>query len=250
MDLGTIETVEWRRPSPASRILSQPGNGFALYGWLRDDTILFWSDPSFSSSFAADGLELDAISAGQRKARSLGHVRTLVYRDLLSLAPDGKSLLATLTTSGGRETWEDRPLAVIDLANGARRIVSPLRVSTLFPAWSPGGDYIAYVQAPVGTENKRRMKERKIWVMRRDGSERQQVTRDQAYRDEHPVWVSGDTILFCRIGAAYRASLWSISKSGANLTRIAGLPTLPDEAFGFYGYVDWGRYLDVWADGP
>jgi hypothetical protein len=52
--------------------------------------------------------------------------------------------------------------------------------------------------------------------------------------------------MFCRIDGSYHASLWSATKHGLHLSKLADLPVLRDEAWGYYGYVAWGEYFDVW----
>jgi Tol biopolymer transport system component len=249
-DLGTIYTIDLQNRRQVSTLLTEPGSGFDLFGWSRDSsTILFWKAPSFSSSMEADGLDLYAMSLPSREVRRLGNARTLVHRDVLHWSPDGGSLLLTLVGSGdgsglGRETWADRPLAEMNVLSGVMRIVSSPHTSTLFPAWSPSGDDIAFVQAPEGRGS---MRERKVWIMRRYGTEKRRLTSDNVYREEHPIWLSNETILFSRIDASYRASLWSVTKDGLSLAQVAELPALPEKAWGYYGYVDWAEYFDAWV---
>lgn len=245
LDIGTIETVDLRKQDQRATLLAEPGDGFDLYEWSRDSKmLLFWKNPSFSSSFQADGLELYEMSVAERTARRLDTVTTLVHKDLLQLSPDGGSLLVTLTPhQNGRETWSSSSIAEANLLSGGVRVVSSPNTSALFPAWSPGGDDIAYVQAPVGRDH---MNERRIWLTRRYGEQKRQLISGSNYREENPIWLSQDTILFCRIDGSYHASLWSATKDGLHLRKLVDLPTLPDKAFGYFGYVDWGQYFDVW----
>ena len=85
---------------------------------------------------------------------------------------------------------------------------------------------------------------RKLWVQTPGGSATQ-LTDDPAYRDEHPVWsAGGESILFTRIDAAAKASVWRIDAAG-------GQPELVVKALGlgnggplaFYGWLEWGQVL-------
>ena len=221
-DQGILNVVQVAGHHRIDTLVTVDSVGLEFDGFTPDgQTLLYWKDQDFSGSFMMDGLQLYALSLQSREARPLPPgASTPVYQDQLNLSPDGRSLLASLITSGGRDSWENRPLAEIDVAAGSTRIISPPHTSTLFPAWSPNGNYLAYVQAPTGRHNLAR---RRIWIASRSGGQKRPLTADLRYRDEHPVWLSHDTILFCRIDAAHRASLWTIGRDGLHLSRVTGL---------------------------
>jgi hypothetical protein len=73
------------------------------------------------------------------------------------------------------------------------------------------------------------------------------LTSDQQYRDERPIWLFDEMILFTRIDVSNKVSLWTITKDGLNLSQMLELDRLPDEGFGYFGYVDWGDQFDVWV---
>jgi hypothetical protein len=159
----------------------------------------------------------------------------------------GALLVTLIAPQNGRETWLGSSIAEVNLLSGGVRVVSSPNTSALFPAWSPGGDDIAYVQAPVGRDH---MNERRIWVMRRNGGQMRQLISGSNDREENPIWLSNHTMMFCRIDGSYHASLWSATRDGLHFSKLADLPVLPDEAWGYYGYVDWGEYFDVWLPPP
>jgi len=84
-----------------------------------------------------------------------------------------------------------------------------------------------------------------------DGSEPVALTADPAYRDERPFWsADGESLLFARMDAEDRLSLWWLDIASREATRVADdvgpLPG-PEEAwFGTYGHVDWAPVLDWW----
>jgi hypothetical protein len=99
------------------------------------------------------------------------------------------------------------------------------------------------------------MMERRIWVANTQGeSQLQQLTDDPAYRDERPLWsADGSRLLFARLDAEGRASLWLIPAAGGESRRVVDeLTPLPGPAsgwFGYYGHVDWDQLFDWWR-GP
>ena len=95
------------------------------------------------------------------------------------------------------------------------------------------------------------MAQRRIWLMNADGSDKQQLTDDDAYRDERPLWSGdGSHILFARIENSDQAaaSLWLVPVTGAPPAKVAEISALqtPSSWFGFYGYIAWGQFYDWW----
>ena len=92
-----------------------------------------------------------------------------------------------------------------------------------------------------------RLMGQKLWVQT-VGEAAKQLTGDPAYRDEHPVWSrDGRNILFTRIDAAGKASIWRIPATG-------GTPELVQDDLGLgsrgvtgiYGWIEWTDLLDWW----
>jgi Tol biopolymer transport system component len=224
-------------------------DGLIVAGWSLDDQyILIWPVHNFSSSLLADGTSLMAIPAGGSKPREL--VRSmLAFGDFLAWSPDGR--LLAVTEGSGRETWSHKRLAVVELASGTLTYLTDDKTAALFPAWTPDGQRIAYVAAPDrsfggGKAAKTAAAERRIWVMRRDGSEKRQLTHDVAYQDERPRWsAEGSHILFARLDRQNRASLWLMRNAGSELQQVAELSPAP-EWFGYYGYINWDSYFAWW----
>ncbi len=88
-----------------------------------------------------------------------------------------------------------------------------------------------------------------------DASRPRQLTRDARYSDEEPVWsAGGGHILFCRVDANDKWTIWLMRSDGSDTRQIAG-PLRPppdlsnDEKFGyklFYGHTDWRSLFDWW----
>jgi hypothetical protein len=217
------------------------------FAWTRDsESILYWDDPGFSASLMADGLNLFAIAASGGKPRPTG-VATLVHRDLLTLAPRSNRL--AVTAGSGRETWEGKRIAILDLDGMALRYLTDESASALAPAWSPDGRRIAFAQAPAAARANLGL--RKIWVADAAGSDPpRQVTRDERYRDELPQWSPrGTHVLFCRLDGGGRGTRWLMGGGDRNASRISWPLRLEDGPAGYWGYIDWHRAFD-WFRAP
>jgi len=93
--------------------------------------------------------------------------------------------------------------------------------------------------------------QRRIWIMKPDGSAKRRLTHDPAYRDERPRWsADGRHLLFARLHTSGRASLWLMRTDGSRLTRVVqDLSPAPDW-FGYYGAIYWDFSFDWWTGGP
>jgi hypothetical protein len=226
---------------PARLVVSKADAALIPCGWSGSGEILHWEDPDFSASIKADGLPLLRVAASGGTSRPLG-VTTLVHDDAVAWAP-GRLGLA-VSAGGGREHWEGKRIATIDLKTGAIRYVTDPGLSAVGPAWSPDGREIAYSAAPAvrasgGEDARQALMKRRIWR----GSH--QLTQDAGYRDEAPMWSSdGASILLCRMAADNAKSIWLMRADGSDARQIAGPLGGDDSWFGYYGYIDWRSLFD------
>lgn len=246
-----------------------------LIGWSPDGHALFFAlDPFFSASAPEDGLTLQALLVLPTVHVSRGPVlfapkpATLLLHDgLWTRKPAGSAI--AVTDGSGRETWTNKRIAIVSWAAGTVTDVTPADVAAMAPAWSPDGERIAYVAAPDagtsvsgGDPAKAAMTKRKIWVMDTHadepyGANQHQLTADAAYRDERPQWTAdGSQILFARLDANDRASLWLVPAEGGTPSPVVDdLGPLPDSSgapvwFGYYGYIGWDPLFALWSPPP
>jgi Tol biopolymer transport system component len=245
-------------------------SGQVLCAWSRaGEYVIFWDDPDFSASAVADGLELYRVSAAGGSRQSMG-VFTPVHDDMVSLSPAQDKL--ALVAGGGRNQWEEKRIAVVNLAGAFTRgaaisYLTDESTAAACPSWSPAGERIAFSAAPGpgtrqahiggGEPARRLLAKRRIWTADASGmSAPTPLTSDARYRDEEPMWsADGKHILFCRIDRANNKTLWLMAADGGNAAQVAELYTDPgllgvDGAwFGYYGYIDWRNMVDWFRGG-
>ena len=122
-----------------------------------------------------------------------------------SWAPTG----AALVYSGSDTTPGDTRIRRVDTTSLAPPVVlSGATANESSPAWSPDGQWIAYIQSEATGGST-------LWLMRPDGTQREQLTSPSNSVDQRPVW-SPDSrhLAFIRLapldGAAQSAA-WTIS---------------------------------------
>jgi len=203
----------------------------------------------FSLSVLADGTSLNAVPIGDTPKELVQDM--LSHADFLAWSPDGK--LLAITEGYGRETWSHKRIAVMEPTSGTLTYLTDEKTAVLSPVWSLDGQRIAYVAAPDigfvggGEVAKAGAAQRRIWVTKRDGSGKRQLTHDAAYRDERPLWsADGSHILFARLDQKGRAGLWLMRDDGRKLRQVADLSPAP-EWFGYYGYINWDGYFAWWT---
>jgi dipeptidyl aminopeptidase/acylaminoacyl peptidase len=136
-----------RQPAKAKKLAESEGY-FEIAGFTKSgDWLVYWMAPEMSASIRADGLELCAANANTGQSFKLG-IDTLVHADMIAFSPAGD--LLAVTAGGGRETWANKTIALIDFSSGnpMLRNLTPPSVAAQLPAWSPDGKTLAWSAAP------------------------------------------------------------------------------------------------------
>jgi TolB protein len=102
--------------------------------------------------------------------------------------------------------------AVDDRYQQARQITPSDRFS-YDPAWSPNGDWIAYVSQADGNDE--------LFVSRPDGSEQRRLTTNTWEWDKHPTWSpDGRQIAFWSNRDSGRRQLWIMNADGSDPRKL------------------------------
>ncbi|MEO5951555.1 MAG: hypothetical protein ABIQ44_03715, partial [Chloroflexia bacterium] len=156
----------------------------------------------------------------------------------------------------GRETWQTKRIAIFEPDATTPYLLTTLDVAATSPAWSPDGSLVTYSAMPdqgASVNSTSALLKRKIWV--RDSgavAPPRQVTFDESYRDERPQFSSdGSAILFARLDASGRASLWlaGLHDGGTNLSQVALEMTPSPDPLADSGHITWSHLYDWWQ-GP
>ncbi len=230
------------------------GDG-TIAGWSADGQhILFWEGMFGSSSLAADGLRLLAVPPEGGEPITIARVM-LPHSDFVAVDPSSPARLAVIS-GGGRDVWTEKELALATLPAGEWRALSLPGQAASSPSWSADGERIAYSAMPVhepgaGEPVRRALMQRRIWIVDVGTGALRQLTDDDAYRDERPLW-SGDrtTILFARLDGDDRASLWLTPAEGGEAEQIVDELTPTPDWFGYYGHIEWDLLFDWWRGSP
>lgn len=140
-------TVAGQRTKSVQRLAN---TGFLVADWLPGNTLLYWQDPYFSSSIAADGLWIYCDVLPGNHPRRL--VQTLPYPDWIAPASDGKTVAVVAGTS--RETGVNKSVALCTGQTGQCQrtgeksgVVPPAGAGIWDPTSDPGQSLLLYVRS-------------------------------------------------------------------------------------------------------
>jgi Tol biopolymer transport system component len=255
--LWQVSVDEQERVELYSSSLPQKGEAI-LAGWSpQGRRVLFWQSETPLAS-VTDGAPLYSINAdgGQPEANALAQLETeemtLSYTDFIAPAPRSASSTlrdgVALVVGSSRSTWRNKRIEL------AGRSISPSSWAAISPAWSPDGMSMAFVAAPDRADLSNdeaiqmALMQRRIWVTDVAGAAQpRRITEGATYREEWPLW-SADSgyLLFARMDAKGRASLWLTTVAGGAPRQVVDELTPAPDPVDSYGHIDWKALFDWW----
>jgi len=115
---------------------------------------------------------LAAADAPKAQRFSLDDLAKIVRLSSPRISPDGASIAVVVTRADVEKNKWIPGLDLVDVATGARRVLTRDRKGVSHPRWSPSGDRLAFLAAD-GTEKDAKPQ---IWVLPMAGGEAQKVT--------------------------------------------------------------------------
>jgi Tol biopolymer transport system component/DNA-binding CsgD family transcriptional regulator len=226
-----------------------------LRGWAGDGSLVLWASPVFSASIQADGLPLRVVTTSG--VIQPGEAPSVLVNDgLIDASPVDDRVV--FTDGGGRMTYARKAIAVLDLTTGAVTTLTDGLSAAMMPSWSPDSTAIAYVQASVsdaggGDAALTAMAQRRVWLIRPDGSGARLLAPNSEQRQEHPVWSrDGATVVYVCFQGNVPGLCTTPSAGGPSQTIVDRL-TVPAAAgtdmylYGYYGLVPWDDLFDYWG---
>jgi Tol biopolymer transport system component len=229
-----------------------------LAGWSSLGTdVLFWQS-QLPNAALVDGAELYATSGDESQpksntARRVANDTILTYADFVAPAPHSTIWQAqgavAYVAGEGKSTWKNKRIQSVGQS------ITGNDMAAISPAWSPDGTRLAFAAMPDRSDLEsgelEALMQRRIWVASAFGGPQLRcLTNTTGYRDERPSWsADGGYILFVRMDAKGRTSLWIVSSSGGPPRQVVDELTPAPDPLDSYGHVDWDALFDWWR-GP
>jgi dipeptidyl aminopeptidase/acylaminoacyl peptidase len=108
--------------------------------------------------------------AAEPKPLTLEALRALVAVREPQISPDGSRIVYVRSTGDYKANRNRTELVLVEVASGARRVLTHDRIGVHSPRWSPSGDRVAYLASPA------RAKPPQLYVLPMAGGDSEQIT--------------------------------------------------------------------------
>ena len=228
-----------------------------LLGWSTSGDEVLFVQNQFSPEPPVDGGRLYAVRAtaplSRTAARFIEYDAVLPYTDFVVSDPPSTSQQdqesVVYVVGGGRSTWTKKRI------KAANQFVTGENLAAISPAWSPAGDRLAFAAMPdrgeLSSGDLTTLLPRRLWIAQTTGDPKlSALTNSNNYRDERPLWsANGNYLLFARLDAKGRASLWFVPASGGVPRQVVNELTPAPDPYESSAHIDWSAYYDWWR-GP
>jgi hypothetical protein len=183
-------------PTPTATLTPTPP---AVLPDIFRNRVVFLSDRGGKEElYALDPVTGESFNITQRWPYDLARQR-------LDLSPDGNKR-AIVAADDNRHLQ----IQVYSLEYGDTRSITNFTNATSYdPAWSPTGEWIAFVSTEAGNDE--------IYIARPDGSEIRRLTNNSWEWDKHPSWSpDGQQLVFWSNRESGRSQIWIMNWDGSN----------------------------------
>jgi dipeptidyl aminopeptidase/acylaminoacyl peptidase len=221
-----------------ARQLTKHKGGIGQYEWAADGTHLFFvaDNPETDAERAARKAGDDAIYVDEGpNGQGLGHYNSLwvvnvadgqerrITTDAMLIedfmpSPDGREIAITFRTENTRNGSYHAEVALVDVANGARHLLTHNQAPERSVSWSPDGRSVAYLAPDNGDWD---LAENKLWVVPGSGGTPRLLSGAFNGDIGDYFWApDGQTIVFGGVDRA-RGGVYRIEVSSGRVTTIA-----------------------------
>jgi Tol biopolymer transport system component len=196
-----------------------------LGGWSPDSHHVFMGTWVYhAGSGNLDGTPLFVFDIQTGKRRSLAPNYVMKHFDWYVYSADAHKIV--VVDGGARWGLNAKTLLVVDSRTWKRHRITSPSVDSVFPAWSPDGGRLAFIENNAFRSGSgdwdARYYNNRLCVMEADGTQKKRLTGKDGYSDWDPMWCGdGRHILFCRLGKDNHMAFWLICDDGQELRRFA-----------------------------
>gem|GEM_PF-4724087 len=252
---AALETVNAR--TGEVQVLVTASQGLLPAGWWANGGgILYWVDPLFSASIAADGLELMSLDLSHGRQRPKELLTTLPY--VPWIVPETGSKVAVVAGRSRDSTISKQVEVCAAKAGRCQTLGREPGTITVDPAYGPGGR-LAFIRAQAaglwfgpkaGASPAAAlagwMKGRSLWLTGVGKSPSARVAGTEGAFA--PLWVNGGRAVLLVDDGNLELLIVATGKSSV-VVRDFGAGSLV-RTDGYYGYVDWPLYVAYHAGTP
>jgi dipeptidyl aminopeptidase/acylaminoacyl peptidase len=132
------------------------------------------------------------LAAAPQKPFSLDDAARIVSLSGAQISPDGKKIAVVVSRPDLKSDKNRSQLALVDVASGAMRVLTPTRDEVDAPQWSQDGSQLAFI-APLGEGKDAKPQ---VWVLPMDGGEARVVTNAENGVDDYSLRPDGKAIAY------------------------------------------------------
>ena len=197
---GTGQDIAW---SPDAKqiafVSSTPGEGAAEASGDPMVITRYLYKPDYSEGMTRfndnQRLHIFLVDVASKQVRQLTHGNYDEHS--IDWSPDGRQLLFASNREPNQDEFFNYDLFTLQLSDGSVHRLTATEYCEYDPLWSPDGKFIVYRGTRRGlTDRETTMEDTHIWLMKADGSDRQEIGRVVDNRQGAPLWAPDGKSLY------------------------------------------------------